>query len=107
MNHARSKSMATYQILTWHGIPAQVRAKGEGRERASAPLPDRFMQAIDAAAMAAGLTGSDDYTDAFEWSAAQEREGNAQAVASMVASEIDAEFMTINWRAIAQSIKRA
>jgi hypothetical protein len=99
--------MATYQVLYWHGIPAQVRAKGEGRERASAPLPDRFMQAIDAAAMAAGLTGSDDYTDAFEWSAPQEREGNAQSVASMVASEIDAECMTIDWRAVAETIKQS
>jgi hypothetical protein len=99
--------MATYQILYWHGIPAQVRAKGDNGERASAPLPDRFMQAIDAAAMAAGVTGSDEYTDAFEWSAPQEREGIAQAVASMVASELDGEFMTIDWRAIADSIKRA
>lgn len=99
--------MATYQILTWHGIPAQVRAKGENGERASAPLPERFMQAIDAAAMAAGVTGSDEYADAFTWSAPQEREGNAQAVASMVASEIDGEFMTIDWRTVAESIKRA
>lgn len=99
--------MATYQILYWHGIPAQVRAKSDNGERASAPLPDRFMQAIDAAAMAAGVTGSDDYTDAFIWSTPQEREGNAQAVASIVASELDGEFMTIDWRAIAESIKRA
>ncbi len=99
--------MATYQILYWHGIPAQVRARGEGRERASAPLPDRFMQAIDAAAMAAGLTGSDEYTDAFEWSEPKEREGDAQAVATMVATEINDQFTTIDWRAIAESIKRA
>jgi hypothetical protein len=57
--------------------------------------------------MAAGVTGSDEYTDAFEWSQPQEREGNAQAVASMVASELDGEFMTIEWRKIAESIKRA
>jgi hypothetical protein len=99
--------MATYQVLYWHGIPAQVRARSDGGQRASVPMPDRFMQAIDAAAMAAGVTGSDEYTDAFEWSQPQEREGNAQAVASMVASELDGEFMTIEWRKIAESIKRA
>ncbi len=56
--------MTTYQVLFWHDIPVQVRAKGvDGR--ASVALPDRFQEAIDQAAMAAGMIGSDDYTEAL------------------------------------------
>ena len=54
--------MATYQILYWHDIPVQVRAKDVGG-RAGAELPARFQEAIDQAAMAAGLIGSDEYTE--------------------------------------------
>ena len=59
--------MATYQVLYWSDIPVQVRAN-EGRDRASKPLSDRFQEAVDAAAMAAGLIGSDAYTEQFRWS---------------------------------------
>lgn len=97
--------MAAYQILYWHDIPAQVRAKGEGRERVSVPLPQRFQEAIDNAAMAAGLIGSDEYTAAFRWSDPQEREGDAQSVASAVAAELDAQFQEIDWRATVAKIR--
>ena len=98
--------MATYQILYWHDIPAQVRAKGEGRERASAPLPQRFMDAIDSAAMQAGLVGSDEYTDAFEWGETLERDGSAQEVAQAVAAELDTQMPRIDWRATGERAKR-
>jgi hypothetical protein len=99
--------MATYQILYWHDIASQVRAKGEGRERASAALSQRFQEAIDNAAMAAGLVGSDEYTDAFRWGDVMNRDGSAQEVAAAVAAELEAEFATIDWRATAQRIKKA
>lgn len=92
--------MATYQVMYWHDIPVQVRARGAGG-RTSVPLPDRFQEAIDAAAMAAGLIGSDDYTALFRWSERQEREGSAQEVAAAVAAEIDAQYPTLDWRATA------
>ena len=51
--------MTTYQVLYWHDIPLQVRAKGDGG-RASVPLPDRFQEAvIDAAQGAHGVSCSD------------------------------------------------
>ena len=96
--------MATYQIMYWHDIPAQVRARDAGG-RASAQLPERFQEAIDQAAMAAGLIGSDDYTEAFRWSAAQEREGSAADVAAAVAAELDAEHHRINWRKTVAGIR--
>jgi cvfA/B/C family virulence factor len=96
--------MATYQILYWHDIPAQVRAKDAGG-RVSKQLPQRFQEAIDQAAMAAGLIGSDDYTTAFRWSEAQEREGSAAEVAAAVAAEIDGQHPRINWRKTVSAIR--
>lgn len=51
-------------MIWWRAIPAQVTAK-EGRRTARAQLDDRFQEAIDAAAMRAGLIGTDAYL--AEW----------------------------------------
>jgi len=56
--------MAALTILYWRDIPAQVIAKA-GRISAKSQLSPRFTEAIDAAAMRAGLTGSDAYL--AEW----------------------------------------
>ncbi len=96
--------MATYQILYWHDLPVQVRARGEGG-RASVQLPERFQEAIDQAAMAAGLIGSDDYTAALHWSEAVERDGTAKSVAAAVAAELDQQNVTLDWRATVASLR--
>ena len=97
--------MATYQILYWADIPVQVRAS-EGRVRASAPLAGRFQEAVDAAAMAAGLVGSDAYTEQFHWTAAEERAGSPREVAAAVAAEVEAGYVAIDWRATAEALRR-
>jgi hypothetical protein len=51
-------------VIWWRDIPAQVTAK-EGRTRVARELPGRFQEAIDAAAMRAGLIGTDAYLE--EW----------------------------------------
>jgi len=51
-------------VIWWRDIPAQVTAK-EGRTRAARELDSRFQEAIDAAAMRAGLIGTDAYLE--EW----------------------------------------
>jgi Virulence factor len=51
-------------VIWWRDIPAQVTAK-EGRTTARAQLSERFQEAIDAAAMRAGLIGTDAYL--AEW----------------------------------------
>jgi hypothetical protein len=56
--------MAELTVLYWRDIPAQVIAKA-GRTTAKAQLPQRFTEAIDAAAMRAGLSDSDAYL--AEW----------------------------------------
>src|SRR5262249_12645515 len=51
-------------VIWWRDIPAQVTAK-EGRSTARAQLSERFQEAIDGAAMRAGLIGTDAYL--AEW----------------------------------------
>ena len=52
--------MPELTVIRWRDIPAQVTA-GTGRGAARAQLDDRFQEAIDAAAMRAGLLGTDEY----------------------------------------------
>lgn len=80
--------MASYQVMTWHGIPAQVKAIDTDGSIASVQLPQSFQQEIDRVAMAEGLTDSDAYLDGWEWSEARQREGSADEVAAAVAAEI-------------------
>ena len=56
--------MPELTVIWWRDIPAQVTAKA-GRTRASRELPVRFQEAIDSAAMRAGLIGTDAYLE--EW----------------------------------------
>jgi hypothetical protein len=55
--------VAELTVIRWRDIPMQVLARDEGGESARALLPERFQEAVDAAAMVAGLIGSDDYTE--------------------------------------------
>ena len=79
--------MASYQVLSWRGIPAQVKAT-DGSDTANVRLPDFFQQEIDRVAMAEGLIDSDAYLDAWEWSEPAERSGTAHEVAEAVADEV-------------------
>jgi hypothetical protein len=97
--------MTQYQILYWHDIPLQVRSR-DGRARASVSLPSRFQDAVDAAAMVAGLTGDDAYTDGLHWSDPQERTGAPDEVAAAVAAEIDQQYLAIDWRKTAAAIRK-
>ena len=56
--------MGELTVISWRDIPAQVVAR-EGRLTARAQLPERFQEAIDEAALRAGLFGSDEYLG--EW----------------------------------------
>jgi hypothetical protein len=96
--------MTTYQIMYWHDIPVQVRAGGR-RDRASMELPSRFQAAVDNAAMAAGLTGTDAYLAGFEWGEAMEREGSPAEVAAAVAADLESQFPSIDWRRTAASLQ--
>jgi hypothetical protein len=82
--------VATYKILYWQEIPSQIFAEDD-EDEISMPLSDKFMEHIEAAAMARGLAGADDYLAQWRWSEAQQREGSASNVAEAVRQEIEAK----------------
>jgi len=91
--------MAKYKILTWKGIPSQVRATDENG-RASRQLPQRFQEAIDEAAMALGKIGTNSYTDGFQWGEELEQPGTAEEVADAIAAELDNKHPSVDWRSM-------
>lgn len=81
--------MATYRILYWQEIPSQVVATDDEGE-VSLPMPPKFLERIDEAAVARGLQDGDDYLDQWKWGEEEDRAGTAQSVAETVVSELDA-----------------
>lgn len=89
--------MATYQVLYWRHIPAQVKAY-EGDRPRSQVLSERFQVEIDRIAMKENLVGTDEYLDQWQWSDDQERPGNAAEVLEEVAAELEAQFEALTGR---------
>jgi hypothetical protein len=82
---------ATYQILYWRDIPAQVKVR-LGRQRVNRALSTRFQEAIDEAAMRAKTTSTDEYLDEWRSSDPQEAEGDPEALADRLAAELEAAY---------------
>ena len=83
-----------YRITSWRHIPTMISASGEGRE-VKVEMPQRFMAAVDAYAMAVGLTGTDDYSVQWKKGPWLEREGAPEEVAEAVRAELEAQFKVI------------
>ena len=83
--------MPNVVTVYWRDIPAQV-IVGKGRRGSKRPLPERFEQAIDRAAMKAGAKDDDAYLAGFRKASPVEVEGDAQEVANAEAARIDAEY---------------
>jgi hypothetical protein len=79
--------MAQRFIVYWRDIPAQVIVR-RGRQSEKRELPERFIQAIDRAAMRAGLRESDAYL-------AQWRRGEPEPCGDDMAAEADAAFSAL------------
>jgi Virulence factor len=85
--------VARYRILSWRGIPAQLKVfSAEGRPR-SVALDDWFIAEIDRVAMREGLVGTDAYLERFAWSGDLERPGTADEVAAEVVAELEATWL--------------
>jgi hypothetical protein len=54
---------AELTVIRWRDIPMQIVARAGDGTSARRLLPDRFQEGVDAAAMVAGMIGSDDYTE--------------------------------------------
>ncbi|SFR38160.1 Virulence factor [Yoonia tamlensis] len=83
--------MPEVTIVYWRDMPAQV-IVGRGRKGAKAPLPERFEQAIDRAAMKSGAAESDDYLAGFRKAPPYTVAGTDQEAAQAEAARIDTEF---------------
>jgi hypothetical protein len=83
--------MAEVTIVYWRDIPAQV-IVGKGRRGVKKPLPERFEQAIDRAAMKAGMAGTDDYLSEWRKADPVTVEGEDEAVATAEAARIDRDY---------------
>lgn len=84
--------MATYRVMSWQNIPAQIKATDDLRKAVSRPLPSFFQQEIDRVAMQEGLMDTDDYLEGWSWSEPAEREGSVEDVAEAVAAEVAEEW---------------
>jgi hypothetical protein len=83
--------MATYEIISWRGVPAAVEARDEGGS-VTRPLSARFQALIDTAAMQLGLAGSEEYLEQWSRGAAIEQAGTAETVAAAAAADLEGRF---------------
>jgi hypothetical protein len=90
--------MASLTILYWRDIPSQVIVKA-GRATAKRELSERFIRAIDAAAMHAGAKSADDYL--ADWrkgdpiACGDDLEAEATAAAGRLETEYDTHRLAV------------
>ena len=96
--------MATYQILSWHGIPTGVKAKDANEEKRE-NLPIRFQAAVDEVATATGNIGTQAYLAGWQWSQPEERDGTAVQIAHAIAAEIKNSFTAEKVKSLRQEIE--
>ena len=91
--------MTDVTIVYWRDMPAQV-IVGKGRRGVKRPLPERFEQAIDRAAMKSGMAGTDEYLS--EWRKADpiQVEGTPEDAAETTALQIEAEYDQVRIKAL-------
>lgn len=91
--------MPDVTVVFWRDIPAQV-IVGKGRRGAKAPLPERFEQAIDRAAMKIGATDTDAYLAEWRKAAPYPMEGAPEDILSAEVARLDIEYDTERLKAL-------
>lgn len=82
--------MAELTVIRWRDIPMQIVVRDDAGGSARRLLPEKFQEAVDAAAMVAGLIGSDDYTEQMAMDRSpvgEDLEAEAQAAEDTVLAE--------------------
>jgi hypothetical protein len=94
--------MANLTILYWRDIPSQVIVKS-GRKSAKRELSERFIRAIDAAAMRAHASDADAYL--AEWRRAEPTPcgDDLEAEANAAAARLEVEYDTHRLAELAKS----
>jgi hypothetical protein len=83
--------VSEYQVTYWRDLPSLVVAR-EGEAVTKGPLPPRFQEAIDEAAMRLGAVDSDAYLEGWtrgDWTAA---DGSASDVCDRVVADLEEEW---------------
>jgi hypothetical protein len=91
VNADKESPMPEVTVVYWRDIPAQI-IVGKGRRGSKRPLPERFEQAIDRAAMKINAKDADAYLAEWRKAAPYEVEGDADAVADAEALRLDTEY---------------
>ena len=86
--------MARYRIFYWKHIPSSFTVEGNGRT-VKKQLSQKIQNAIDAYAMAVGLTSTEEYSAQYKRSDWVERDGSPEEVAEALLSELETEFAKI------------
>jgi hypothetical protein len=86
--------MARYRIFYWKHIPSAVAVEGDGR-MIKKQLSQKIQNAIDAYAMASGLTSTEDYSAQYRRGEWIECEGSPEEVAEAIISELEEKFAKI------------
>ena len=86
--------MAKYRIMYWKHIPQSFTVEGDGRT-VKKQLSQKIQNAIDAYAMAAGLSSVNDYSAQFKRGDWIERDGTPEEVAETLLSDLETEFAKI------------
>lgn len=88
--------MARYRIIYWKHIPQSIAVEGEGLT-VKKQLSQRVQNAIDAYAMAEGVTSTSDYAAQYKRGEWVERDGSPEEVAEALLAELEAEFARIQF----------
>lgn len=83
--------MPDVTIVYWRDIPAQV-IVGKGRRGAKKPLPERFEQAIDRAAMKVGAMDTDAYLAEWRKADPYTLEGDPADIVEREVARLDTEY---------------
>jgi hypothetical protein len=84
--------MAQLTVLYWRDIPSQVVAKAGRAASAKRALPERFIHAIDAAAMRSGASGTDQYLADWRRGAPSPCGDDLESEAAAAAARLEAEY---------------
>lgn len=83
--------MSEYQVTYWRRLPSLVVAR-DGEHVTKSPLPQRFQEAIDEAAMRLGETASDEYLAGWTRDDWKPGEGTTTAVVEHVVADLEAQW---------------
>ena len=86
--------MARYRIFYWKHIPSSFTVEGEGRT-VKKQLSQKIQNAIDAYAMAVGLTNAEEYSAQYKRGDWIERDGSPEEVAETLLAELETAFAKI------------